>query len=34
MEYVTLNNVVEMPVLGFGIYQIPPKNIKWELNFI
>ena len=24
MEYVTLNNGVEMPILGYGTYQTPP----------
>ena len=28
MEYVTLNNNVEMPVLGFGVYQIPQEETK------
>ena len=28
MEYVTLNNNVEMPVLGFGVYQIPQDETK------
>ena len=28
MEYVKLNNGVEMPILGFGVYQIPPKETK------
>lgn len=23
MEYVTLNNGVKMPILGYGVYQIP-----------
>ena len=23
MEHVTLNNDVQMPILGFGVYQIP-----------
>jgi 2,5-diketo-D-gluconate reductase A len=23
---VTLNNGVEMPVLGFGVFQIPPED--------
>ncbi|MBQ3532911.1 MAG: aldo/keto reductase [Oscillospiraceae bacterium] len=26
MEYVTLNNGVKMPMLGFGVYQIPPED--------
>src|SRR3954467_4585348 len=25
---VTLNNGVEMPVLGFGVYQIPPEQTE------
>ena len=28
MEYVTLNNGVEMPILGFGVYQIPKEETK------
>lgn len=28
MEYVKLNNGVEMPILGFGVYQIPPEQTK------
>ena len=23
MEYITLNNGVKMPVLGYGVYQVP-----------
>ena len=25
MQTVTLNNGVEMPILGFGVYQVPPE---------
>ncbi|MEE1129147.1 MAG: aldo/keto reductase [Methanobrevibacter sp.] len=28
MQYLTLNNGVIMPVLGFGVYQIPPEKTK------
>ncbi len=28
MEYVKLNNGVEMPILGFGVYQIPKEDTK------
>ena len=28
MEYVTLNNGVKMPILGFGVYQIPQEETK------
>lgn len=28
MEYVTLNNGVKMPILGFSVYQIPKKVRK------
>ena len=28
MEYVTLNNGVEMPILGFGVYQVPPEETE------
>lgn len=28
MEYVKLNNGVEMPILGFGVYQIPKDQTE------
>lgn len=28
MEYVTLNNGIKMPILGFGVYQIPREETK------
>lgn len=28
MEHVTLNNGIEMPILGFGVYQIPPEDTE------
>lgn len=28
MEYVTLNNGVKMPKLGYGVYQTPPEDTK------
>lgn len=28
MEYVTLNNGVKMPVLGYGVYQTPPEQTE------
>ncbi|KPI22713.1 aldo/keto reductase [Streptomyces sp. NPDC048253] len=28
MQTVTLNNGVEMPILGFGVYQIPPEETE------
>lgn len=28
MEYVTLNNGVKMPMLGYGVYQTPPEETK------
>ena len=28
MEYVKLNNGVQMPILGFGVYQIPKGETK------
>ncbi|MFJ5776908.1 aldo/keto reductase [Streptomyces sp. NPDC093094] len=28
MKYVTLNNGVQMPLLGFGVYQIPPEQTE------
>ena len=26
MKYVTLNNGLKMPILGFGVFQIPNEN--------
>ena len=26
MEYVTLNNGIKMPKLGYGVYQPPPED--------
>ena len=28
MEYVTLNNGVKMPKLGYGVYQTPPAETE------
>ena len=28
MEYVTLNNDIKMPKLGYGVYQTPPEDTK------
>lgn len=28
MEYVTLNNSVKMPKLGYGVYQTPPEETE------
>ena len=28
MEYVTLNNGIKMPKLGYGVYHTPPKDTK------
>ncbi|MFD4370594.1 aldo/keto reductase [Streptomyces sp. NPDC058486] len=28
MQHVTLNNGVQMPILGFGVYQIPPEQTE------
>lgn len=28
MEYVRLNNGVKMPVLGYGVYQVPPEECE------
>ena len=31
MEYITLNNGVRMPQLGYGVYQIPAEDTeRWE----
>jgi 2,5-diketo-D-gluconate reductase A len=32
MQNVTLNNGVEMPVLGFGVYQIPPEQTEQAVS--
>ncbi|MGW7439229.1 aldo/keto reductase [Streptomyces sp. NPDC054849] len=32
MQTVTLNNGVEMPVLGFGVYQIPPEETECAVS--
>lgn len=28
MEFVTLNNGVKMPILGYGVYQVDPKECE------
>lgn len=28
MEYVTLNNGIKMPKLGYGVYQVSTKNVN------
>lgn len=28
MQYVTLNNGVEMPILGYGVYQVTPEECE------
>ena len=28
MDCVTLNNGVSMPILGFGVYQVPPEETE------
>ncbi|WP_405996175.1 aldo/keto reductase [Streptomyces sp. NBC_00986] len=32
MQTVTLNNGVEMPILGFGVYQIPPEQTEQAVD--
>ncbi|OIJ68332.1 aldo/keto reductase [Streptomyces mangrovisoli] len=32
MQHVTLNNGVQMPILGFGVYQIPPQNTEQAVS--
>ncbi|WP_399880419.1 aldo/keto reductase [Streptomyces sp. BBFR51] len=32
MQNVTLNNDVEMPILGFGVYQIPPEQTEQAVS--
>ncbi len=28
MQFITLNNGVKMPILGYGVFQIPPKDTQ------
>ena len=28
MDYVTLNNGVKMPILGYGVYQVTKEDVK------
>lgn len=28
MNYVTLNNGVKMPILGYGVYQVTPEECE------
>ena len=28
MEYITLNNGVKMPMLGYGVYQVDPAETE------
>ena len=28
MEYITLNNGIKMPKLGYGVYQTPPEDTQ------
>ncbi|SEO29971.1 aldo/keto reductase [Actinacidiphila rubida] len=32
MQYVTLNNGVRMPILGFGVFQIPPEDTEQAVS--
>ena len=32
MENVTLNNGIEMPILGFGVYQVPPDETEQAVS--
>ncbi|KPI30277.1 2,5-didehydrogluconate reductase [Actinobacteria bacterium OK074] len=32
MQYVTLNNAVEMPILGFGVYRIPAEDTEQAVS--
>lgn len=32
MEYVTLNTGIKMPILGFGVYQIPPEETEQAVS--
>ena len=32
MEYVTLNNGVKMPILGYGVYQVTKDRKSTRLN--
>lgn len=31
MEYMVLNNGVNMPMLGYGIFQVPAESVYWAL---
>ena len=32
MEFVTLNNGVKMPQIGYGVYQMPPVETERAVN--
>jgi len=32
MEYMTLNNGVKMPMIGFGVFQVPDANRLKQLS--
>jgi Aldo/keto reductase family len=32
VQHVTLNNGVQMPILGFGVYQIPPEKTEQAVS--
>lgn len=32
MQTVTLNNALEMPILGYGVYRIPPEQTEQALR--
>lgn len=33
MEYIILNNQIEMPILGLGVFQVPDKKNVKKLYF-
>lgn len=33
MEYIILNNQIEMPILGLGVFQVPDKKECQETVF-
>lgn len=33
MEYVTLNNGIKMPVLGYGVYQVSNEECNQKVRY-
>jgi len=34
MEYVTLNNGVKMPMIGFGVFRLSPKSLLNSISIL